>query len=75
MSSTAGMRITVGSSRGASSLRISTNGRYISLATNDITIDAPRQPIQPTSTSKAFWLSILALATAQVEALPLPAPR
>lgn len=70
MANTAGMRITVGSSRGASSLRISTSGRYISLAANDIAVDAPRQPIQPTTSSKAFWLSILALATAQVQALP-----
>lgn len=70
MATPAKMVISVGSSRGASSVAVSTKGRYISLPTNDIAIDSPRQPIQPTSTSKAFWLSVLALVTAEVNALP-----
>jgi hypothetical protein len=28
-----------------------------------------RQPIQPTSSAKAFWQSVLAIVTAQVNAL------
>jgi len=64
------MMIRVGSSRGASSIDFSTKGKYISLPTNGISEDLPRQPIQPTSSAKAFWLSVLGVVTAQVNALP-----
>jgi hypothetical protein len=64
------MTITVGSARGSSSLRISTSGRYVNLATNAVNLQLARQPIQPTTTAKAFWTSVLANVQAQIAALP-----
>lgn len=64
------MTIRVTSSRGASNVQFSTAGRYVSLPTNGISVSLPRQAIQPTSTPKDFWLSVLAIATANVAALP-----
>jgi hypothetical protein len=70
MANQAKLTIRVTSSRGASNIAYSTTGRYISLPTNGITDTMPRQPIQPTSSAKAFWLSVLAVVTAEVNALP-----
>jgi hypothetical protein len=70
MAQTARFTIRVGANRGSSNITLSTSGRYINLATNAINESMPRQPVQPTSSAKAFWLSVLAIATAQVEALP-----
>lgn len=49
---------------------MSTSGRYISLATNAINLNLPRQPIQPTATAKDFWTSVLTIVQAQIAALP-----
>lgn len=70
MANQAKMTIRVGSSRGASNVSFSTAGKYISLAVNGINESMPRQPVQPTSSAKAFWLSVLAVVTAEVNALP-----
>lgn len=63
------MSITVTSSRGASHVTFSTQGRYISLPVNGIRADLPRQPIQPTSSSLAFWQSVLAIVVAELPAV------
>jgi hypothetical protein len=70
MASQAKITVRVGSQRGGSSVQYSTAGRYISLPTNAINASLPRQPIQPTSSAKAFWLSVLAIVTAEINALP-----
>jgi hypothetical protein len=70
MASQAKFTIRVTSARGSSGISISTSGRYISLATNAINVDLPQQPIQPTSSAKAFWQSVLTIVTAEVNALP-----
>jgi hypothetical protein len=70
MASQAKLTIRVGSQRGASSVQYSTAGRYISLSTNGLTDQLSRQPIQPTSSAKAFWLSVLAIVTADINAMP-----
>ena len=64
------LTIRVASQRGASSISYSTGGRYINLATNTVHDDLSRLPVQPTASEKAFWLSVLALVTADVTALP-----
>lgn len=60
------MNITVTSQRGASTVTFSTKGTYISLPVNGIAKDLPRQPVQPTASSLAFWQSVLAIVTAQL---------
>jgi hypothetical protein len=70
MANQAKMTVRVTSSRGASNINFSTAGAYISLSTNGISESLPRSPIQPTSSAKAFWLSVLAIVTSQVNALP-----
>ena len=64
------MTVRVTSQRGASSISYSTGGRYVNLATNTISDSLSRQPIQPTSSEKAFWLSVLGIVTADVTSLP-----
>lgn len=64
------MNITVTSTRGASQIKATTKGRYVSFTTAGISIDLPREPIITTSSLKAFWLSVLDSVTAQVNALP-----
>jgi len=63
------MTVRVTSSRGASNIQFSTAGHYISLPTNGINVSLPRSPIQPTSSAVAFWQSVLAIVTAQLDAL------
>jgi hypothetical protein len=70
MASQAKLTVSVGANRGSSTVRISTSGRYINLATNAINTNTPRQPLQPTSSAKAFWTSVLVLVQAQIAALP-----
>lgn len=70
MAQQAKLVVRVGSSRGASSVGISTSGRYINLATNAINTNSPRQPIQPTTSAKDFWTSVLTIVQAQIAALP-----
>jgi hypothetical protein len=70
MASQAKLTVRVTSQRGSSGISYSTKGRYINLPTNAISDDLPRQPIQPTSSAKAFWLSVLAVVTADINAMP-----
>lgn len=59
MGSVAKLTIRVRSSRGASTVQYSTNGRYVSLPTNTLTNNLTQQPIQPTTTPQAFWGSVM----------------
>lgn len=70
MASQSKLTIRVSAARGSSTIAYSTKGRYISLVTNGISNDLTREPIQPTINAKAFWLSVLAAVTADVNALP-----
>ena len=70
MASQAKLRIRVSAARGSSTISYSTTGRYISLQTNGINDVLAREPIQQTISSKAFWLSVLAAVTADINALP-----
>lgn len=72
MASTAGINIRVTASRGASRIRYSTRGRYISLPTNGLSDDLARQPIQPTSSAAAFWESVVGIVLADIEANAAP---
>lgn len=70
MATTARLDIRVTSSRSASKVVVSTTGRYVSTPMNTIEITAGSQPLFTTASPKAFWLAVLAVATAQVNALP-----
>jgi hypothetical protein len=59
MASRAKITITVGSSRGASTIAVSSKGRYVSTDVNGFQRELTGQPIQPTSTQAAFWLAVL----------------
>lgn len=66
MAATSKIVITVRSSRGASTVSYSTKGRYVSFPTLGYQRDLTGQPIQPTSTLSAFWLSVLGIVTADI---------
>jgi hypothetical protein len=70
MADQAKLTVRVTSQRGSSGISFTTAGRYISLPTNGITADLSKQPIQPTASVKAFWLSVLAIVQTQIESLP-----
>jgi hypothetical protein len=72
MAAQAKLTIRVQSSRGASKISYSTSGRYVSLPTNILGNQLTRQPIQPTSSDKAFWESVIAIVNADIIASPLP---
>lgn len=69
MATPAKMTIRVDAARASSTVRISTAGRYLSLNTNQISEQLLSQPVQPTSSDKAFWLSVLAIVTAELNTL------
>lgn len=68
MATEAKITIRVRSSRGASTVSYSTGGRYISFPTLGYQVTLTGQPIQPTSTLAAFWLSVLAIVQAEITA-------
>lgn len=72
MASRSAFNITVTSNRGSSNISAVSKGRYVSFPTNGVNLNLPKQPIMPTTSLKDYWLSVLAIITAQVEALPLP---
>lgn len=59
MANQAKLTIFVTWGRGSSTIRYSTNGRYVSLTTNTLQNRLLGQPIQPTTTQQAFWGSVL----------------
>lgn len=66
MASQAKLTIRVGSTRSGSTIEFSTAGRYVSTPVNDLGEVLSSQAIQPTSSSKAFWTSVLAVVQAAV---------
>lgn len=60
--------IRVRSSRGASTVSYTTNGRYVSFTTAGYNSSLPGEPIQPTSSLKAFWTSVLGIVQADITA-------
>jgi hypothetical protein len=68
MASQAKMTIRVRSARGSSTVQFSSTGRYVNLVTAGYQFTLPREPIQPTSSNKAFWTSVLAIVQAQITA-------
>lgn len=72
MASISRITITVTSSRGASTVKISSNGRYISFPTRGYDRALTGEPIQPTSTLGAYWLSVLGIVLANITANPTP---
>lgn len=68
MATQAKLTIRVGSTRGASSVNYSSTGRYINLTTGGYQVSLPAQAIQPTASTKAFWLSVLAIVQAEITA-------
>lgn len=60
--------IRVNSSRGASTVSYTTNGRYVSFVTSGYQRSLMGEPIQPTSSLKAFWTSVLAIVQADIAA-------
>lgn len=72
MASMAKMTIRVTSSRGASTVRISSNGRYVSFNTSGYQRTLTGQPVQPTTSLAAFWTSILAIVQESITTTPAP---
>ena len=58
--------IRVSTSRGATTVRYSTTGRYIRLLTNGINGTLTGLPMQPNGTSQAFWSAVLPLVEAAI---------
>jgi hypothetical protein len=69
MATKAEIVIRVTSSRGASTVSYTTKGRYVSFTTAGLTAQLLKQPIQPTTSLAAFWLSVLAIVQAEILAL------
>lgn len=59
MANQAKLTITVKASRGSSTVKYSTNGRYISLITNALSNLLQSQPLFSTANPAAFWGAVL----------------
>lgn len=70
MASQAKMTIRVTATRGGSTVRYSTNGRYVSFNTSGYLRELLAQPVQPTASLSVFWLSVLNAVLADVTAHP-----
>lgn len=68
MASKSEITIRVYSSRGASKVQYTSKGRYISFQTAGYNSTLNQQPIQTTSSLKAFWLGVLAQVQADITA-------
>lgn len=60
------LTIRVRSARTSSDISVSTTGVYAGLAVNTITFDLPLSPVQPTTSAKVFWQSVLTAVQAQL---------
>jgi hypothetical protein len=67
-SSKAEIVIRVYPSRGGCTVQYSSKGRYISFQTAGYQKQLQGQPIQPTSSMKAFWSSVLGIVQADITA-------
>jgi hypothetical protein len=70
MATKAEIVIRVTSARGRSTIAYTSKGRYVSFTTSGYARQLLSQPIQPTSSLSAFWLSVLALVQADITANP-----
>lgn len=66
MASRAVITIRVTSSRGASTVQYTTKGRYISFVTAGYQRLLRREPIQPTTSLKDFWTSVLSVVSSDI---------
>lgn len=69
MASKAELTVRVTAARGSSTISYVTKGRYVSFTTGGLADTNTGQPIQPTTSLSAFWLSVLALVQAEITAL------
>lgn len=70
MASQAKLTIRVTATRGGSTVRYSTNGRYVSFNTSGYLRELLSQPVQPTSSLSVFWLAVLNAVLADITAHP-----
>jgi len=70
MATKAEIVIRVTSSRGGSKISYTSKGRYVSFPTTGYQRELLSQPIQPTSTLSAFWLSVIGAVLADITAHP-----
>jgi len=63
------LTIRVRSARTSSDVSVTTAGTYNGLAVNTVTFDLQNQPVQPTTSAKAFWLAVLAAVQAELNTL------
>ena len=69
MATKAEIVIRVTSARGSSTVSYTTKGRYVSFTTSGLTDQLLKQPIFPTTSLAAFWLSVLAIVQADITAV------
>lgn len=62
------LTIRVFSRRGSTVIAYTSKGRYVSFTTAGYNKDLNRQPVQPTTSLKTYWLSVLALVQADITA-------
>lgn len=72
MAQLAKLTLRVTKTKTKSRLRVGTTGAYASLIVNNIEHDDSARPLYTTAGPRAFWLAVLADATAAVTALPGP---
>lgn len=72
MATTARIDIRVTSSRGHSTIRIASHGRYVSFPAAGYQRQLSNQPIITTASLEAFWAQVLGIATANLAANPSP---
>lgn len=72
MASGAKLTIRVRANRGTSVVSFSTTGKYVSTLVNGYQRQLTGQPIQPTSSTAAFWESVLAIVVANIQGDPTP---
>lgn len=72
MAQLAKLDIRVTKTRSKSRLRVASHGAYASLQVNTVHTDNPAAALYTTAGPRAFWLAVLADATAAVTALPGP---
>ena len=72
MASKSEIVIRVTAARGHSTVTYTSKGRYISFQTAGYQRQLLSQPIQPTASLQAFWLSVLAIVQADLTANPTP---
>lgn len=70
MASNPAITVRVYPSRGGCKVQYGSKGRYISFQTAGYQRQLLKQPIQPTSSLQAFWLSVLQLVVADITAHP-----